>query len=109
MSPRTESVATTQRTCVVPYPADLSADPELGPLAILDMALSVARTSVLIHNPELQMLPDDPCDSHWPPTTLVADLLVAQMDVLGDLLGHYRKAVDELRRESEEHDEHLPF
>jgi hypothetical protein len=86
-----------------PGARDLAADPELGPLTLLDAALLASIEALLAFVPEL-----DPRAATWaqaPPDVLAARQLVVHAKHLRLLIDDYRR---ELKRRSLPYDD-IPF
>jgi hypothetical protein len=93
-------------TLALPRPDDLHTAPERAALALLDVALAVARAALLAENPDIAVLGDREylvCDP--PPTTLLAADLVVRADALHELIARYADALDELDHDGDD----LPF
>lgn len=86
---------------------ELRAAPELAALAVLAAALVVARTALLVENPEVGEIGAATHRRAPPLCSVLATLLVARADELCDLLSWYRAAVDDLRRQRDDDD--IPF
>lgn len=91
----------------LPYPDDIRAAPELSAVAVLDTALAVARTALLVHNPEIADLGENFQARAPPLCSALAALLVARADELSELIGWYVLVVDDLRRGG--HHDDMPF
>ncbi len=89
----------------LPRIPDVSLDPELASLAVLDAALEASRTALLAEHPDAGSFQNatDPL----PPLVVLAGLLVMRADELLWLLGHYRRAVEEFRARQSQLD--IPF
>ncbi len=78
----------------LPSPPQINQNPELGALAILDSALEISATALLVHYPEIPS-PDWPRDSCHPPDppTYAANFLLVLLHATRDAARSYRETV----------------
>ncbi len=76
----------------LPTPIEIGMNPEIAPVALLQYAIDITARSLVTAYPELCEfdLPRRLSDS---PSTLLAHVLLQQLDPLSELLSEYRTAV----------------
>jgi hypothetical protein len=76
----------------LPTPIEIGVNPEIAPVALLHYAIDITARSLVAAYPEL-------CEFDLPrllsnsPSTLLAHVLLQQLDPLSELLSEYRTAV----------------
>jgi hypothetical protein len=84
----------TFESCFVPAYTQISDDPELAPLAVLDFAMATTRATLHAHLPELGD-PEPPWADNPPdPQLFLAQLILLRIDELRALIDNYRRCND---------------
>jgi hypothetical protein len=78
-----------RRTVRLPAPADLHAEPPLGPLLLLELAAAVAATALRAHHVAIE----GDCFPGEPDEVTAARVLAHACDQLAQLLHDYRRRV----------------